>query len=155
MLQTLKDLFDSLVPPAAQAPPASADHALHLATAVMLVEVMRAAPEIQPAERRHVLQALRGKFDLHDDELARLVELAEAEARASTDYFRFTNVINERFDMAQKIRMIEAMWGVAYADGHLDAHENHVMWRIADLLHVPHGAYISAKMRARDAGGTA
>ncbi len=153
MLKTLKDLFDSLVPPAASASPASADHALHLAAAVMLVEVMRAAPEIKPVERQHVLQALRGKFDLHDDELARLVELAVAEARTSTDYFRFTNVINERFDMAQKIRMVEAMWGVAYADGHLDAHENHVMWRIADLLHVPHGAYISAKMRARDAGG--
>lgn len=150
MLKTLKDLFDSLVPPAATAAAAQADHTLHLATAVMLVEVMRAAPEVLPAERDQVLRSLREKFGLHDDELARLVELAEARSRASTDFFGSTSVINERFDMAQKIRMIEAMWRVAYADGHLDAHENHVLWRIADLLHVPHGAYISAKMRARD-----
>jgi hypothetical protein len=43
------------------------------------------------------------------------------------------------------------MWQVAYADGHLAAHENHVLWRMADLLHVPHGAYINAKIRAKAA----
>jgi uncharacterized tellurite resistance protein B-like protein len=47
------------------------------------------------------------------------------------------------------------MWQVAYADGHLAAHENHVLWRVADLLHVPHGAYIHAKLRARAAAGQA
>jgi uncharacterized tellurite resistance protein B-like protein len=48
---------------------------------------------------------------------------------------------------------VELMWQVAYADEHLTAHENHVMRRLADLLHVPHGAYIGAKMRAREAAG--
>jgi uncharacterized tellurite resistance protein B-like protein len=38
---------------------------------------------------------------------------------------------------------------VAYADGHLSAHERHAMWRIADLLHVPHGAYHHARQRAQ------
>jgi uncharacterized tellurite resistance protein B-like protein len=46
------------------------------------------------------------------------------------------------------VRIVEHMWRVAYADGHLNAHEQHVLWRVADLLHVPHGAYINAKMRA-------
>ena len=43
------------------------------------------------------------------------------------------------------------MWRVAYADSELAAHENHVLRRIAELLHVTHGDYIAAKMRARDA----
>ena len=29
------------------------------------------------------------------------------------------------------------------------------LWRISDLLHVPHGAYINAKMRAKQAAGAA
>jgi hypothetical protein len=29
-----------------------------------------------------------------------------------------------------------------------------VMWRIADLLHVPQGAYVHARMRARDAAAS-
>ena len=56
--------------------------------------------------------------------------------------------------MEQKIRMVELMWRIAYADGHLSDHERHVMWRIADLLHVPQGAYVHARMRARDAAAS-
>ena len=87
------------------------------------------------------------------DEAARLAELADATARDSTDLFSFTARIDERFEMAQKVRMIELMWRVAYADGHLSEHERHVMWRIADLLHVPQGAYVHARLRAREEAG--
>jgi len=48
---------------------------------------------------------------------------------------------------------VEAMWQVAYADGVLDASENHVISKVADLLHVTHGEYIAAKMRAKEAAG--
>jgi uncharacterized tellurite resistance protein B-like protein len=154
MLRSLKDLFDTLLPAPAAAPPET-EHTLQLATAVLLVEVMRSDPAVGPDERRAVVDALRDKFALADDEIERLVELAEQTARDASDYFRFTSRINEAFDMGQKVRMIELMWRVAYADGHLSAHENHVLWRIADLLHVPHGAYVNAKMRARDAMGAA
>jgi uncharacterized tellurite resistance protein B-like protein len=153
MLRTLKDLFDRLMPPPAQADPRVAEHALQLATAVMLVEVMRSDASFHEGERAAVLAALRDKFALADDEAARLAELAEATARQATDLYGFTSRINERFDMAQKLRMIEHMWAVAYADGHLSEHERHVMWRIADLLHVPQGAYVNARMRAQAAAG--
>ncbi len=153
MFKTLKDLFDGLVPPAAGADPQAAEHALQLATAVMLAEVMRADPSFHPGEREAVLEALREKFGLADDEASRLAELAEQTARSATDLYTYTSRINEQFDMAQKVRMVELMWRVAYADGHLSDHERHVLWRIADLLHVPQGAYVHARMRAREAAG--
>ena len=149
MLKTLKDLFDTLVPPSPATDPAGAEHALQLATAVMLVEVMRADPSFHPGEREAVLAALRAKFALADDEAARLADLAEATAREATDLFAFTSRINQRFEMPQKIAMIEHMWRVAYADGHLSEHERHVLWRIADLLHVPHATYIATKLATR------
>lgn len=149
MLKTLKDLFDSLCPPAGAVP--DDEHALQLATAVMLVEVMRADASFHPGEREAVLAALREKFSLADDEAARLAELAEAAAKDATDLFGFISQINRRFEMPQKLRMVEHMWRVAYADGHLSEHERHVLWRVADLLHVPQGAYQHARMRARDA----
>jgi uncharacterized tellurite resistance protein B-like protein len=149
MLRTLKDLFDALRPPSPVAAAADAERALQLATAVLLVEVMRADAAIDGAERAHILLAVRERFALSDDEAARLVELAEQTSREASDLFAFTSTINERYDMAQKLRIVEHLWRVAYADGTLDAHENHLMRRIADLLHVPHGAYVSAKARAR------
>lgn len=151
LLKTLKNLFDNLLPP--QPGAADEEHALQLATAVMLVEVMRADPSFHAGEREAVLAALRGKFGLDEDEAARLTELAEAEAKTASDWFVFTSRINERFEMAQKLRMIELMWTVAYADGHLSEHERHVLWRIADLLHIPQGAYVNARLRAQAAAG--
>ena len=155
MLQTLKDLFDNLLPPAPQSDPQTAEHVLQLATAVMLAEVMRADASFHPGEREAVLAALRDKFALADDEARRLAELADATAHRATDLFTFTSRINEHFEMPQKIRMVEHMWRVAYADGHLSEHERHVLWRISDLLHVPQGAYVHARMRAQQAAGAA
>jgi uncharacterized tellurite resistance protein B-like protein len=155
MLRTLKELFDSLLPPAAQADARSAEHVLQLATAVMLAEVMRADATFHPAERAAVLAALRDKFALSEDEALRLAELADTTAQGATDLFTFTSRINERFEMGQKIRMVEYMWRVAYADGRLSDHERHVLWRVADLLHVPQGAYVNARARAQQAAGAA
>ncbi|HRP97300.1 MAG TPA: TerB family tellurite resistance protein [Rhodocyclaceae bacterium] len=155
MLNTLKDLFDTLTNPPAGESPQEREHALQLATAVLLVEIMRSDPDIDDTERDAVIAALRDRFALADDELARLVELAEAAARDAHDYHRFTSCINKGFDAAQRVRIIEYMWQVAYADGHLSAHENHLMRKIADLLYVSHSDYIGAKMRARDRAGSA
>ncbi|HSV54867.1 MAG TPA: TerB family tellurite resistance protein [Burkholderiaceae bacterium] len=152
MLRTLKDLFGAITSPAASGA-AGQQHSLELATAVLLVEVMRADPVLGAAERAAVASALRGKFSLAEDELARLLELAEQTARTASDFHQFTSVINAQFDQEKKIHIVEQMWRVAYADGHLDAHENHLIAKVAELLHVPHGQYIAAKMRAKDATG--
>lgn len=153
MLRTLKDLFDSFTAPAGTPAPGQLEHTLQLATAVLLVEVMRADPALGADERSAVLGALREKFSLGDDELQQLVTLAEQEAQAIYDYHRFTSTLNEHFSQTQKIRIVEYMWQVAYSDSHIDAHENHLISKIAGLLHVTHGEYIAAKMRAKEDGG--
>lgn len=153
MLQSLKDLFDALTPTTPDHDAGGAEHALQLAVAVLLVEVMRADTSIGAAERRTGLTALRERFALADDELTQLLALAERTAREAYDYHQFTSRINDHFDAEQKLRIVETMWQVAYADGRLDAGENHVMGRLSDLLHVPRGAYIGAKMRAKEAAG--
>jgi uncharacterized tellurite resistance protein B-like protein len=153
MLSTLKELFESFTAPPEAQSAQEAERAVRLAAAVLLVEVMRADPANAPAERAAVIRALGQRFSFADDEVARLVELAQAEAEHAYDYFRFTSVLNERFSQAQKIALVEAMWQVAYADAHLDANENHVIGKLAELLHVTHGEYIGAKMRAKEAAG--
>ena len=150
---SLKDWFDCLLPPTPATEAQVGEPGLQLAAAVMLVEVMRADASFRPGEREAVRAALRETFALGEDEANRLEELAETTARDATDYFAFTSRINERFAMPEKIRMIEQMWRVAYADGCLSEHERHVLWRIADLLYVPQGAYVNARIRAQEAAG--
>lgn len=152
MLKTLKDLFDNLqlsLSPASPTATADDNHTLQLATAVLLVEVMRADPDMKDAERDAIILALRRKFTLTDDEMERLLELAHETSRNAYDFQRFTRSLNDRFTQPQKIAVVEAMWEVAYADHVLDAHEQHVISKVAGLLHVTHGEYIAAKLHAQ------
>lgn len=151
MFRTLKDLFDSFTQPSTTQSPAARAHAVQLAAAVLLVEVVRFDAAMDDAERSTMVTALRTKFALSDDELERLLELAVTTSKTAYDYQRFTSSLNDHFTQDQKIQLVEAMWQVAYADAHIDANENHTISKVTGLLHVTHGEYIAAKMRAKEA----
>jgi uncharacterized tellurite resistance protein B-like protein len=148
MLQSIRDFFDQNLTGHA---PAAPRHTIELATAAMLVEVVRGDGEADTKERAAVLRAVHEKFGLSGAEADTLIRLAEEEVRQATDYFQFTSLINRHFTQEQKQKVIELMWQVAYADAEISAHENHLMRRIAELLHITHGDYIAAKMRAKEA----
>ncbi len=148
MLKAIRDFFDLHLGQAAA--PEDDPHRLQLATAALLVEVVRGDGDIAPAERAALLAAISGKFDVPPAQAAALVELAEQETKLANDYYQFTSLINRQFSPAQKVRVIELMWRIAYADATLSAHEQHVLRKVAELLHVPHGDYIAAKMRAKN-----
>ncbi|PUA96022.1 putative tellurite resistance protein B-like protein [Acidovorax sp. 107] len=150
MFQALKDLFDSLAPLAPSSSPAERAQAVPLAAAVLLVEVVRAESAVGHAERSIMVNALRHQFAWSDDELQNLLDQAIATSRTAYDYQRFTSQLNEQFTQAEKIRLVEAMWQVAYADTHPDENEMHTISKVAGLLHVTHGEYIGAKMRAKE-----
>lgn len=152
MFQSLKSFIDQLARPAAPEAGRPA-HDLQLATAVLLVEVMRADAGLAEPERQAAMDTLQRQFALTPDEVDRLMDLAHDQARAAHDLHSFTSALNAHYAMEDKIAVVEALWQVAFADGHLATHEQHILWRVADLLHVPHGAYIHAKLRARQAAG--
>lgn len=150
MLRALKDIFDNFASQGNEQSSAQLDHALQLASAVLLVEVMRADSSMDAAERKTVVLALQNQFTLNEMELEQLVVLAQTQAKVIYDYQRFTGLLNDHFSQDRKIALVESMWKVAYADRELDAHEHHVISKVAGLLHVTHGQYIGAKMRAKE-----
>ena len=85
-----------------------------------------------------------------DEELQALLDKATTTSRTAYDYQHFTSQLNEHFTQAEKIRLVEAMWQVAYADARPDENEMHTISKVAGLLHVTHGEYIGAKMRAKE-----
>ena len=151
MIDGIARFFRQFIDPAVGPGHGNDESALRLATAALLVEMMRMDNHFAEAERAAVEGILRDQFALEPAQLAELVALAQEEARQASGYFEFTSLINRHCDAAQKLRIVENLWRVAYADGHLDAHEAHLMRRIADLLHVGHADYVAAKQRARQA----
>ncbi|WP_313952996.1 TerB family tellurite resistance protein [Accumulibacter sp.] len=153
MIASIKEFFNQFIEPGTQQAAADGEHALQVATAALLVEMMRMDTRIDDEERRAIDSALGQQFGLDAEQLETLVALAEQEAREASGYYQFTSLINKACDAAQKIRIIENLWRVALADGHLDAHESHLMRKIANLLHIGHADYVAAKQRARQATG--
>lgn len=148
MLDSIREFFERNF----AAPDASQNkHTIELATAALLLEVSRADGEISSDERDATARALQGKFHLTQAETTALLQLAEAEVREASDTFQFTSLVNQRFTRDQKIRVVELMWEVAYADGGRDVFEDHMIRKLADLIYVDHGDYIAAKLKARDA----
>ncbi len=147
MLKAIKDFFEQNI--STDNIPNNNEHRVRLATAALLVEMMNQDQKILDSERQVVHEALSDNFDLSDEETKELFRLAEEEIHNATDYYQFTKLIAEHFTQPQKIQVIELLWRVAYADNHLDAYEEHMVRRIADLIYVPHQDYIRTKIAAQ------
>ena len=150
MIAGIKDFFNQIIAPGAAAPGVASQHGLHVATAALLLEMMRMDSTVTAAETASVARALQSRFGLDAVQVDTLMALAAEEARLATDYFQFTSLINKNFSAGQKVQVVEYLWQVAYADGQLDAHEQHFMRKIADLLYISHADYVAAKQRARE-----
>ena len=123
-------------------------HQIEVATAVLFYEIMRADDAFEQAEREVYRQRLSSHFSLTDAELDELIANTTSEAHQAADFVQFTRIINQSCDAGQKRAILDSLWLLAYADGNLDPHEEHLIRRIADLLHLPHSQFIQSKLAA-------
>jgi uncharacterized tellurite resistance protein B-like protein len=120
----------------------SPQRALQLATAALLLEVARADFHLAADERRAIAGAIQQMFDLSALETAELVALAESEMEDATCLYEFTRLVNDHFDYAQKLSVIENMWRIAFVDLDKDKYEEHLIRRVCDLIHVSHKDFV-------------
>jgi uncharacterized tellurite resistance protein B-like protein len=88
------------------------------------------------AERQTIERLLAARFALAPDAVQRLLAAAERRAEDSSQLYPFIRLAVERLDEQGRIRLIEMMWEVAYADGVLDPDEDALLRRVAGLLYV-------------------
>jgi len=149
MLKTIKVFFESKLVPAAAEEPESSNLKTDLASACLLIEVMKSDHELDDREAAEFIEILQKQLDISDEDLADLVTLAEAEAKQATSLYEFTSLINAGYDYENKLALIENMWRVAYADERLDKYEEHLIRKISDLIYVSHRDFIRTKHSAR------
>ncbi len=127
------------------------EHALRVATAVLLVEATRADFSVERAERERMRRLLEQQFDLTAAELDAVLEEAEADADRLVSIQHLTRLLNEHYDHAMKVRIVEMMWQVVYADGDKDHYEEHLLRQVAELLYLSHAEFIQARHKAEPA----
>ncbi|TCK17187.1 putative tellurite resistance protein B-like protein [Thiogranum longum] len=149
MLRAIQDFFRGRIDPGTAG--GHDEHSLHLATAALLFEVQRADFEEHDDERKVLERVLQETFALSKEETRELARLAQCESEDSVSLHQFTHIINQRFSPEEKVRVVEMLWQVAFADGRIDRYEEALVRKISELIYVPHRAYIQARHRAQDA----
>ena len=124
------------------------EHALRVATAVLLVEVTRADFIVEASERLKLRQLLEQQFNLSAQELDALLEQAEVDADRMVSIQHVTRLLNQHYDHAMKLQVVQMMWQLVYADGVKDHYEEHLIRQVADLLYISHSEFIQARHRA-------
>lgn len=150
MKQFLKDIF-APIESSDQASDATIQKQVQIATAALLIEIATIDNEFSDEEKQSINNILTRHFNLSSEEVEEVISATKDELADRIDTYYFTNLINDNFDKPTKLKIIEMIWDVIYADDHLDAHEDYLVHRFAKLLRLEHSEMIDAKLKAKKA----
>ncbi len=145
MLTGIRDFFNSRMVSANESSEDRSKQEIQLATAALLIELAKADLSVDEEEWRVIVETLEETFGLPTETLQELVTLAEEELQQATDLFQFTQLVNQHYTYKDKLYLLRTMWQVAFADGKIDKYEDHLIRKVAGLIHVPHADFIKTK----------
>ena len=120
-----------------------------VAACALLREIGNADGLLDPEEAERILRHAREDLGIPESDVRDVMRHAEEQRRESVDLYQFTRRITENFSRAQRLRLIEAMWGVVYCDGELSAVESQLARRVAELLGFQHPEVQAATERVQ------
>ena len=125
-----------------------------LAAAALLVHVGMIDGTLSDVERAKLHTIVKRCFQLDDAAAEALIVQATAAEQEAVDLYHFTSVIMRSVDEVGRLRIVEMMWELVFADGEVSEFEDNVVWRAADLLAVSSRDRIELKHRVAAARST-
>ena len=119
----------------------------NLATCALLLELAHIDGKFSKKERNDITDIFKTRYSLSEEEVNELIKSSEAELENSIDLWKFTNVINQNYNLDEKLKVIETIWEIAYSDGKLEQHEDYLAHKVATLLRLSHKQLIDAKLK--------
>ncbi|MCO7247891.1 TerB family tellurite resistance protein [Halomonas sp. Mc5H-6] len=144
MLDTIQEFFQRTL-----AQPEQRDNqtiTLELASAALLFEIARADYDTSDAELTALREMLLQRYQLSEADVDELMAMARDEVEDAVDHYQFVSLIKDHYGYDQRCELVALMWQLAWADGSVDALEEHRIRRLADLLHVSHSDFIRTKL---------
>lgn len=147
MLKAIKQALSGAL---SEAPAAGGERRqLQLAVAVLLHEARRSDYVERDVESATARRALADLFELDERETATLLQEGRARAQQLTSFYAPVTVIKRQWPLEERVRLVEHLWRVAFADGHLNPYEDHYVRKIAHLLYLSNTQSMLARNRAR------
>ena len=124
-----------------------------VAAVALFFHVIGADGVIDEVESDKLRTLIAQEYDVNGTEMQKLIEAGQQADREAVDLYQFTSVLNRSLEPEAKVHFIELLWNLAYADGHRHELEDHVVWRIADLMGVSSRDRVLARQRALATAG--
>ncbi|MGF0539569.1 TerB family tellurite resistance protein [Agrobacterium sp. ES01] len=119
-----------------------------VAVTALCLQVMEADGVVRDSEKAKLRQLLTENYTLSNQELNALLDAGQRAENEAIDYFRFTSDLNRKLDEEQKKHLIGILWDIVYADGDRSELEDHVVWRISELLGVSNREHVMERLDA-------
>lgn len=148
MIDIVKKLFSKGSPDNLNRKNKEEGHDIRVATCALLLEMANIDNEFSKAEQDEIISIIKEEYQLSDEYVDELVEAAQEELKGKVDLWQFASLINKNYSYEEKIGIIEMLWKVVYADKKLDKHEDYLVHKVANLLHLPHRKLIDGKLKA-------
>lgn len=120
-----------------------------LAQAALMFHVIAADGIVHDEEKEKLHQILESHYDLTADETEQLISEAKRADREAIDLYGFTSILKRQLDSDERLKLIENLWKMVYADGEIHELEDNVVWRIAELLAIDKRDRMELKRRVR------
>jgi uncharacterized tellurite resistance protein B-like protein len=150
MLDVLRQFIADIVSPDTQADRAFDDTDYRLAATALLVHVVSLDGEPTEIEKRKLHSLIESRFGLDPGTADKLIASAMLVEGEAVDLYHFTSVIMRSVNEEGRLRIVEMMWELVYADGEVSEFEDNVVWRAADLLGVSSRDRIDLKHRVAE-----
>jgi uncharacterized tellurite resistance protein B-like protein len=131
-----------------------ADNDYRLAAAALLVHAAAIDGVISDIERERLHAVIKRWFDLDDAATDELLSAATTAEQESIDLYHFTSLLGRSLDEEGRLRVVEMMWEIAFADGRVTEFEDNLIWRAADLLGVSTRERVELRQRVAAQRGT-
>jgi uncharacterized tellurite resistance protein B-like protein len=147
MLDGLRQFIADVVSPTTHQDRAFDDTGYRLAATALLIHVVSLDGEPSEIEKRKLHSLIESRFGLDPGTADRLIASATLVEGEAVDLYHFTSVIMRSVNEEGRLRIVEMMWELVYADGQVSEFEDNVVWRAADLLGVSSRDRIDLKHR--------
>ena len=118
-----------------------------VAIGALFLEMGRIDETFTEQETAKVISILTNKYGLSGEDADALLDEADRELKESVDLWQFARVINDRYSIAKKEKLIERLWQIVYVDGKMDKYEHYLMNKLSKLLGLSHKQLIDAKLK--------
>jgi uncharacterized tellurite resistance protein B-like protein len=150
MLDGLRQFIADIVAPTADSDLSFDDTGYLLAATALLVHVVSLDGEPSAVEKRKLHSLIESRFKLDPGTADHLIASATRAEGEAVDLYHFTSVIMRSVNDEGRLRIIEMMWELVYADGQVSEFEDNVVWRAADLLGISSRDRIDLKHKAAE-----